>query len=469
VEPDPRGPYHNLERTRQMGTAGATGEATTFLPFRRDPAARQGGAMTVGQPAIRVRGLSKVYKLYARPRDMLIEMATRRNRHTEFWALKDVSFEVGRGEVVGVVGRNGAGKSTLLKILAGTLDKTEGEVEVHGKVSAILELGTGFHDDYTGRENIYMGGMCLGMSKGEIDKKYDSIVAFSELSEVIDRPFRTYSSGMKAKLTFSTAISVDPEILILDEALAAGDAYFVSKCMGRVREICSSGATVFFVSHSMQLIQELCTRALWIDGGKLIHEGKATNVAAAYTQSVWAESEARNREQNAKALATTVETGKYDAGGEAVRITAVRLLDRLGNEKALFEHGEPFRVRIEWEGRSEQEKVFASVRIDSDLHHAVVGIDGSEYGFLQGGRPVSGSGAVEYEVPALHLSQGTYFVTAAVRYLVYPRSRDDYLHYREKVAHFSVRHPARHPGVRTVYDPPITFRELPAAAAGEAA
>jgi len=409
--------------------------------------------------AIRVRNLSKVYKLYARPRDMLIEMATRRNRHTEFWALRDVSFEVGRGEVVGVVGRNGAGKSTLLKVLAGTLDKTEGEVEVHGKVSAILELGTGFHDDYTGRENVYMGGMCLGMSKAEIDKKYDSIVAFSELADVIDRPFRTYSSGMKAKLTFSTAISVDPEILILDEALAAGDAYFVSKCMQRVREICSSGATVFFVSHSMQLIQELCTRALWIDGGRLVHEGKAPNVAAAYTQSVWSESERRNLEQNARALAATVESGRYTVGGEQVRITAVKLLDRDGNEKALFDHGEPFRVRIEWEGRSEQEKVFASVRIDSDLHHAIVGIDGADHGFIQGGKPVSGRGAVEYEVPELHLGQGTYFVSASVRYLSYPRTRDDILHYLEKVAHFSVRYPGRNITHRSIYEPPVSFKE----------
>lgn len=411
--------------------------------------------------AIRVRNLSKMYRLYKRPRDMLIEMATGRSRHTEFWALKDVSFEVGRGEVVGVVGRNGAGKSTLLKILAGTLDKTGGEVETHGKVSAILELGTGFHDDYTGRENIYMGGMCLGMAKAEIDKKYDSIVEFSELADVIDRPFRTYSSGMKAKLTFSTAISVDPEILILDEALAAGDAYFVSKCMGRVREICSSGATVFFVSHSMQLIQELCTRALWIDAGKLVHEGKAQNVAAAYTQSIWSESERRNRELNEQALAATVETGKYEVGGDRVRITAVRLLDAAGNEKALFDHGEPFRARVEWEGKSTEEKVFVSIRIDGDLHHAITAFDGSEHGFLQGGRPVDGRGAVEFTIPALHLAQGTYFVTCAVRFLRYPRTRDDYLHYREKVAHFSVRYADRTVVHRTIYEPPVTYAEDP--------
>jgi len=416
--------------------------------------------MSVPETAIRVQNLSKVYKIYARPRDMLFEMVSGKSRHKEFWALQDISFEVAKGEVVGVIGRNGAGKSTLLKILAGTLDKTSGDVDVKGRISAILELGTGFHEEYSGRENIYMGGMCLGMSRAEIDKKFDSIVAFSELAEVIDRPFRTYSSGMKAKLTFSTAISIDPEILILDEALAAGDAYFVSKCMTRVREICSSGATVFFVSHSMQLIQELCTRAIWIEAGRIFHEGKATNVAAAYTQSVWSETERRNIEASREAvLASTLETGKYTVGGKDIRITSVKLLDEFGEEKALFDHDRPMRIRIEWEGSTEFKKIFASVRIDGDIHNAIVGIDGSDHGFLQDGGPVSGRGAVEYEIPAVHLGQGTYFVTCSLRYLAYPRTRDDILHYLEKVAHFSVKYPGRNITHRTIYEPPVTYRE----------
>ena len=262
--------------------------------------------------AVRACNLSKVYRIYQNPVHALKEAITGRSRHIRRVALEHVNLEVRRGEIIGVLGRNGAGKSTLLKLIAGTLKRTEGHLDVHGRISAILELGSGFHPEYTGRENIYMGGMCLGMTRREVDSKVESIIEFSELREVIDQPFKTYSTGMQARLTFSVAISVDPDILIVDEALSVGDARFQLKCFTRLQQLRERATTVLLVSHDTNAITTLCDRAIILEGGRVYAEGDAKQMTIAYHKLLFGEQ--KPALQQAK-----LEKGKTGAadGGEA--------------------------------------------------------------------------------------------------------------------------------------------------------
>jgi len=239
--------------------------------------------------AILARNLSKIYRIYKTPFDAMKEAITRKPRHVQRIALNRVNLEVRRGEIVGIMGRNGAGKSTLLKLIAGTLERTEGHLDVRGRITAILELGSGFHPDYTGRENIYMGGLCLGMSKREVDSKLDSIIEFSELRDVIDQPFKTYSTGMQARLTFSVAISVDPDILIVDEALSVGDARFQLKCFTRLQQLRAKSTTILLVSHDTNTITTVCDRALILEGGQVYAEGNAKQMSIAYHNLLFGE------------------------------------------------------------------------------------------------------------------------------------------------------------------------------------
>ncbi|MDT5271766.1 MAG: lipopolysaccharide transport system ATP-binding protein [Acidobacteriota bacterium] len=253
---------------------------------------------------VSVEGVSKRYRIGALPAgyDSLREVLARsvaarlkRLRHgrsgdedeTTLWALKDVSFEVRRGEILGIVGRNGAGKSTLLKILSRITRPSTGQVEIYGRVGSLLEVGTGFHPDLTGRENVYLNGAVLGMRKVEIDTKFDEIVAFSELERFIETPVKHYSSGMYVRLAFSVAAHLEPEVLIMDEVLAVGDMAFQQKCLDKMNEIRRQGRTIFFVSHNLPAITRLCMRAVLLERGCLVAEGQPQEVVNRYLSTSW--------------------------------------------------------------------------------------------------------------------------------------------------------------------------------------
>lgn len=248
--------------------------------------------------AISVQNLSKCYQIYENPRDRLKQFVMPRIHRvttnkpkqyfSEFWALKDVSFEINKGETVGIVGRNGSGKSTLLQLICGTLNPTSGSVKTNGRIAALLELGSGFNPEFTGRENVYMNASVLGLGKDEIDARFDDIAAFADIGQFIEQPVKTFSSGMMIRLAFSVAINADPEILIVDEALSVGDELFQRKCFSRIEAIRASGATILFVSHSGGTIVELCDRAVLMDSGEKLAFGLPKQIIGRYQKLLYA-------------------------------------------------------------------------------------------------------------------------------------------------------------------------------------
>lgn len=231
---------------------------------------------------IEINNLSKVYKLYNKNLDRIKETFSKRKYHKEYYALRNISFSVKKGETVGIIGKNGAGKSTILKIITGVLKPTSGEIKVNGKIAALLELGAGFNPEFTGIENIYLNGRIMGFSKSEMDEKLQSIIDFADIGDFINQPIKIYSSGMFARLAFSVAISVEPEILIVDEALSVGDMQFQEKSITKMKEIRDKGTTIIYVSHSLASVRNFCERAIWFKNGEIVEDGDSAIICEKY-------------------------------------------------------------------------------------------------------------------------------------------------------------------------------------------
>jgi ABC-type polysaccharide/polyol phosphate transport system ATPase subunit len=307
----------------------------------------------VSDPAIVVQSVSKRFRIYERAADLAWEVLTGRPRHREFTALDAVTFSIARGEIVGIIGRNGAGKSTLLKIIAEILEPSTGRVEVNGRLSAILELGSGFNPEYTGRENIYLGGLCLGLRREDIRAREADIIAFSELEAFIDQPFKTYSSGMQARLTFSVAVSINPDILIVDEALSVGDAKFQRKCFRKFEDFRASGATILFVTHQSGVVEAICDRAIYLANGTVAFDGPPGEAVARYFQNLFGqetEPTCTGKESSVEAQAKAVEACNLSAKAERrygtgeVTITQWGLHDEGGAPTSICLSGEPYRL-----------------------------------------------------------------------------------------------------------------------------
>ena len=308
----------------------------------------------MNQTAIRVEHLSKRYRIgrrerYRALRDVLTERisapfrarkksSARSSAASDYiWALQDVSFEVQRGDVVGIIGANGAGKSTLLKILTRITEPTSGSAEIHGRVGPLLEVGTGFHAELTGRENVYLNGAILGMRKKEIDRKFDEIVAFAEVEKFMDTPVKHFSSGMYVRLAFAVAAHLEPEILLVDEVLAVGDVSFQKKCLGKMEGVAKQGRTVFFVSHNMQAVERLCTRAILLEQGKVAAMGSPNEVISTYLQS-GLEKEGQRVWPNPQAA----------PGDQAVRLNAIRVCDAQGQVSSQFSIRSSINVEVDF-------------------------------------------------------------------------------------------------------------------------
>lgn len=395
---------------------------------------------------VRCRGLGKRYHIYARPQDRLKQALLRwtgKRYYHDFWAVRGVSFDVNRGESMGIVGRNGSGKSTLLQMIAGTLTPTEGSALVHGRVAALLELGSGFNPEFTGRENVFMNGAILGISRAEMERRFDGIAAFADIGEFLEQPVKTYSSGMHLRLAFAVAASVDPEVLIVDEALAVGDLLFQAKCTARLRRLQESGTTLLLVSHGLDAVRTLCRRAIWMEGGRLRSIGPSRDVTQDYAGAM-------HRENNAVAADLALECDA-DAAAEAairrstervadatdphapVKVRRIALLGEAGRPTQALRLGERFALEVEMVAPADLDHVSVGIVIKD--RHGVDLTGESVFNTLQRGLRLTAGTPVTVRFEAENVLRGDdYHVAVRVNRVTRWDRADNVLLFNEEAA-----------------------------------
>ena len=366
--------------------------------------------------AISLEGVSKNYRLWGRRsqfatlKSALLKRDLKLSPEASIAALSDVSFVIEKGEAFGIIGRNGSGKSTLLKIISGILKPSSGIVRVNGRIAALIELGAGFHPEITGRENIYINGIMLGLSRREIEERFDRIVEYSGIGEFIDQPVKTYSSGMYVRLGFAVAVHVDPEILLIDEVLAVGDEEFSQKCIATIQEMKYRGVTLLFVTHQLDQVRKLCDRALWLDYGAAIVVGDPARVIDSYLQDVSGTSSIPAAETPAPTQKTEMEEERWGSG--EVLLRRVALTDEKGNELVAIGAGSAVTIEMDVDVRVAQGDVVFGVGIYHADGGCVYGTNTDLEGLMA--ERLDGNGRVRFVMPSLDLVSGTYRIDAAI-------------------------------------------------------
>jgi homopolymeric O-antigen transport system ATP-binding protein len=365
----------------------------------------------MSEAIVRIDGIGKRYKigthrqgrhmtlrsaLTAAPRQALMRLRGGHTRTEEFWALRDINLEIAQGDVVGLIGRNGAGKSTLLKILSRIVEPTTGRAILDGRVSSLLEVGTGFHDELTGRENIYLNGAILGMRRREIQARFDEIVAFSEIEKFLDTPVKFYSSGMYVRLAFAIAAHLEPDILIVDEVLAVGDAEFQKKSLGKMSSVARSGRTVIFVSHYTTALLDLCDHGVLLESGRVTRTGPIDDVVAAYAQD------------NADGGSGRFTRTAFDSATQL--LTAAELLNNAGETTAVFSYGTPLRLRIETSAAARQ-GFGLELRVKNTLRQPIAYASS----WISRGERFRAGDTIEVELPPLAFAEGMYILDLICR------------------------------------------------------